>query len=391
MPRARHDQVTSAAPLPLSVLDLSPIPEGGTAAQALRTTIDLAVAAERWGYRRYWLAEHHFAAVAGASPATLVALVAERTTTIRVGSAAVLIGFSTPVGAVEAFATVAALHPGRLDLGLGRSVQRRAESTGAKSSTRPSGPPKEDRVVDGLLIPAPFPIPKELLTSPSIAASTEALVFPGSQIPDFDDAVDTVLALLDGTYAVAPPSAPDEPVTLRSWQAAEADVATWILGSSAGQSARVAGERGLPFVAAYHIVPAGALDAVEAYRAAFRPSEHLSEPYVIASADVVVADDDATARELAAGFGSWVYDIRTGRGAQPYPAAAQPLTDEQQAVVSDRTRTQIVGGADTVVDGLQTLARGLGADELVVTSITHDERDRFRSYELLARAWGLPA
>jgi alkanesulfonate monooxygenase SsuD/methylene tetrahydromethanopterin reductase-like flavin-dependent oxidoreductase (luciferase family) len=164
-----------------------------------------------------------------------------------------------------------------------------------------------------------------------------------------------------------------------------------VLGSSGGQSARVAGERGLPFVAAYHIVPSGALDAVEAYRAAFRPSEHLSEPYVIASADVVVADDDDTARELAAGFGNWVYDIRTGRGAQPYPAAAPPLTDEQLAVVSDRTRTQIVGGPDTVVDGLQTLARGLGADELVVTSITHDERDRFRSYELLAKAWGLPA
>ncbi len=112
---------------------------------------------------------------------------------------------------------------------------------------------------------------------------------------------------------------------------------------------------------------------------------------MIASADVVVADDDATAQELASGFGNWVYDIRTGRGAQPYPASAPPLTDEQRAVVSDRTRTQIVGGPDTVVEGLETLARGLGADELVVTSITHDERDRFRSYELLAKAWGLPA
>ncbi|MCP2161999.1 luciferase family oxidoreductase, group 1 [Williamsia serinedens] len=388
--RARHDQVTSAPPLPLSVLDLSPIPEGGTAAQALRTTVDLAVAAEQWGYRRYWLAEHHFAAVAGASPATLVGLVAANTSTIRVGSAAVLIGFTTPVAAVEAFATIDALHPGRLDLGLGRSVQRRAESTGPKAPKPPSGPPEEDRVVDGLLIPAPFPIPKELLGSPTIAASTEALVFPGSQIPDFDDAVDAVLAMFDGTYAVTPPNS-DTPAPLRSWQAAEADVAVWVLGSSGGQSARVAGERGLPFVAAYHIVPSGALDAVEAYRAAFRPSEHLSEPYVIASADVVVADDDETARDLAAGFGSWVYDIRTGRGAQPYPAAAQPLTDDQLAVVSDRTRTQIVGSPDTVVDGLQTLARGLGADELVVTSITHDERDRFRSYELLAKAWGLPA
>ncbi|MFD0926152.1 LLM class flavin-dependent oxidoreductase [Williamsia deligens] len=384
--------MTSAAPIPLSVLDLSPIPEGGSATQALRTTIDLAVAAEQWGYSRYWLAEHHFAAVAGASPAALVALVAERTTTIRVGSAAVLIGFSTPVGAVESFATIAALHPGRLDLGLGRSVQRRAETTAAAPagpSTAPR-PPREDRVVDGLLIPAPFPLPKELLGSPTIAASTEALVFPGAQIPDFDDAVDTVLSLLDGTYAVAPPTS-DTPVPLRSWQAAEADVAVWILGSSGGQSARVAGERGLPFVAAYHIVPSGALDAVEAYRAAFRPSEHLAEPYVIASADVVVADDDETARELAAGFGGWVHDIRTGKGAQPYPRSAHPLSDDQLAVVSDRIRTQIVGSPDTVVDGLQTLARGLGADELVVTSVTHDEQDRFRSYELLAKAWGLPA
>ncbi|WP_299573474.1 LLM class flavin-dependent oxidoreductase [uncultured Williamsia sp.] len=381
--------MTSAAPIPLSVLDLSPIPEGGTARQALRTTVDLAVAAEAWGYKRYWLAEHHFAAVAGASPTTLVGLVAANTSTIRVGSAAVLIGFSTPVGAVEAFATVDALHPGRLDLGLGRSVQRRAETT-APTPPRAPRPPREDRVVDGLLIPAPFPIPKELLGSPSIAASTESLVFPGAQIPDFDEAVDTVLSLLDGTYAVAPPSS-GTPVPLRSWQAAEADVDVWVLGSSSGQSARVAGERGLPFVAAYHIVPSGALDAVEAYRAAFRPSERLSEPYVIVSADVVVADDDETARELAAGFGNWVYDIRTGRGAQPYPRTAQPLSDDQLAVVSDRTRTQIVGSPDTVVEGLQTLARALGADEIVVTSITHDERDRFRSYELLAKAWGLPA
>jgi len=165
----------------------------------------------------------------------------------------------------------------------------------------------------------------------------------------------------------------------------------WIFGSSKGQSAEVAGARGLPFVASYHITPATALDAVDAYRNAFRPSAALAEPYVVVSADIVVADDADTARHLARSYGHWVYSIRSGGGAIPYPDpdTCRPLTEEQQALVSDRIATQFVGDPDEVADGLARLQRATGADELVVTSVTHRHVDRLRSHELIAKSWGL--
>ncbi len=148
------------APIPLSVLDLAPITEGSDAATAVRRSIELAQHAERLGYRRFWLAEHHAVAVASSSTAVLIALIADATTEIRVGSAAVQSGVHTPLSIVEAFGTIDALHPGRLDLGLGRSAQRRAEHR-ARADDRaqaPAQPDAEDLIVDGLLIPPPFPI-----------------------------------------------------------------------------------------------------------------------------------------------------------------------------------------------------------------------------------------
>ncbi len=132
-----------------------------------------------------------------------------------------------------------------------------------------------------------------------------------------------------------------------------------MFGSSKGQSARVAGARGLPFVASYHITPATALEAIDVYRTEFQPSAALAEPYVVVSADVVVADDTATARHLASTYGHWVYSIRAGDGAIPYPDpdTAEPLSDEQLEVVKDRTATQFVGDADEVADQLETLQR----------------------------------
>ena len=137
--------------------------------------------------------------------------------------------------------------------------------------------------------------------------------------------------------------------------------------------------------------PSTVLEAVEAYREAFRPSERLDRPYVIVSADVVVAETDERARELAAPYGQWVLDIRSGRGAQPYvtpdQARARAWTDAERAAVRDRIDTQIIGSPGTVVDRLATLARVTGADELLVTTITTDHADRVHSTELLARAW----
>ena len=170
-----------------------------------------------------------------------------------------------------------------------------------------------------------------------------------------------------------------------------AGVEVWIFGSSAGQSADVAGARGLPFTANYHVSPATVLQAVEAYRSAFRPSEHLAEPYVAVSADVVVASDDETARRLASPYGLWVRSIRTGEGAIPFPtpeeADAYEWSAEDRDLVSDRIDTQFVGTPAAVVTSLEALRSVTGADELVITTITHDHADRVRSHQLLAEAW----
>ncbi|MEZ5153138.1 LLM class flavin-dependent oxidoreductase [Rhodococcus zopfii] len=371
-------------PVPLSVLDLSPVSEGATVPQALRNTVDLARKAETWGYRRYWVAEHHFVAVASSSPAVLIGAIAAATSTIRVGAAAVQLGHNTAAGVVEAFGTLDAFHPGRIDLGLGRSGQRRVEALKAAASGAEPPAPRATEIRDGLVIPPPFPTGR-ILASPRLTASFAALQQPGAQSPDFDGQVDDILALLDGTYRTA------DGVELHAHPGENADVEVWVFGSSAGPSAALAGRLGLPFGANYHVAPSSTVEAVEAYRAAFRPSRFLAEPYVVVSADAVVADDDATARDLASTYGHWAHSIRSGRGATPYqdPATAEPLTAEERELVEDRLVTQFVGSPGTVAERLDTLRRVTGADELVVTSVTHRHEDRSRSYELLAREWGL--
>ncbi|MBD2893280.1 hypothetical protein amrb99_22010 [Actinomadura sp. RB99] len=367
---------------PLSVLDLAPIPAGGTARDALRNTLDLARRTEAAGYRRYWLAEHHLApGVASAAPQVLIEAVAAATSRIRVGSGAVQTGHWTPLSIVEQFGTIDALHPGRIDLGLGRSGQRRAEA-----AARPAAPPKparEAEVVDGLLIPAPFDFTR-LAASAAFGLHGALLQQPGAESPGFAGVVDDIAALIAGTYARDGQEAHATP-------GEGADLALWILGSSGGESARVAGERGLPFAANYHVSPSNVLEAVEAYRAAFRPSDVLDEPYVIVSADAVVAPTDEEARELASPYALWVHSIRSRLAAIPFPtpvqAAAHEWRPEDLDLVADRVDTQFAGAPGTVVDGLATLQRVTGADELLITTITHDHADRVRSYELLAAAW----
>ncbi|WP_197363233.1 LLM class flavin-dependent oxidoreductase, partial [Streptomyces clavuligerus] len=170
-----------------------------------------------------------------------------------------------------------------------------------------------------------------------------------------------------------------------------ADVQIWILGSSGGQSADVAGRNGLRFAANYHVSPGTVLEAAEGYRAAFRPSAHLDKPHVSVSADVVVAEDDATARELATGYGPWVRSIRTAEGAIPFPTPAQARaltwTDADRALVADRVDTQFIGSPGRVADQLEQLQEATAADELIITTITHDHADRVRSYRLLAQEW----
>lgn len=371
--------------VPLSILDLSPISEGSDAAAALRNTVDLARHAEQWGFKRYWLAEHHFVAVASSQPALVIGQIAAATNTIRVGAAAVQLGHTTAASAVESFGILDAFYPGRIDLGVGRSGQRRREAAKKPDDATPK-PKRELRTewldVDGVVVPPPFDI-RTIITD-ALRAQMSVLQQPEAVSPDFADQIDDILAMLGGCYQAGGHDVHAVP-------GERSGLTPWVFGSSKGQSAQVAGANGLPFVASYHITPATALDAVDAYRAAFIPSQALSKPYVVVSADVVVADDIDTARHLASTYGHWVYSIRKGGGAAPYPDpdTAEPLTEEQAAVVKDRTATQFVGDPDTVADKLETLQRVTGADELVVTSVTHRQSDRLRSHELLAKRWGL--
>jgi alkanesulfonate monooxygenase SsuD/methylene tetrahydromethanopterin reductase-like flavin-dependent oxidoreductase (luciferase family) len=368
--------------VPLSILDLAPISAGGDAPTALRNTIELAQHAERWGYRRFWIAEHHFVAVASASPAVLIGQIAAATSRIRVGSAAVQLSHTTAAAVVESFGMLDAFHPGRIDLGLGRSAQRRITKPKAPRRPKPESP-REWREIDGVVIPPPFDL-RGLLGSGRVKATMSILQQPEAVAPDFAEQLGDIVAMLAGNYQV-------DGFDLHAVPGEGAALTPWIFGSSKGQSAKVAGALGLPFVASYHITPSTALEAIDAYRHAFVPSAMLLRPYVVVSADIVVADDTATARHLASSYGQWVYSIRAGGGAIPYPDPddCPPLTDEQLAVVKDRLATQFVGNPDEVAERLRTLQRATHADELVITSVTYRHEDRLRSHELIAKRWGL--
>ncbi|KPI16285.1 luciferase family protein [Actinobacteria bacterium OK074] len=387
-------------PVPLSVLDLVPVSSGSDVSAALRGTLELARAVEEFGYRRYWLAEHHLnPGVVSTAPALLIQAVARATSRLRVGSGAVLLGHRTPLSVVEQFGLLDALFPGRIDLGVGRSgLPRTPAAPASEPASAPVSAPAlatasasaaaQDRGTftdEGLYLPPRFTGFARLLRSPRFRLQLGLLQQPGARTPPYEEQIADLLALLAGTYA-------DEAgVPARAVPGSGADVEVWILGSSGGESARVAGANGLPFAANYHVSPSSVIEAVEGYRAAFRPSAALAEPYVAVSADVVVAPEDDTARRLAAGYGLWVRSIRSGAGAIEFPtpeeADAHVWTEEDRALVADRLDTQFVGAPETVVERLNVLQRATGADELVITTITHDPADRVRSYELLARAW----
>jgi alkanesulfonate monooxygenase SsuD/methylene tetrahydromethanopterin reductase-like flavin-dependent oxidoreductase (luciferase family) len=429
---------------PLTVLDLVPISSGSTARQALLNSIDLAQETERLGYTRYWFAEHHLnPGIAGTSPAVVLALTAGATSTIRLGSGAVQMGHRTALSTVEEFGLLDAAYPGRFDLGLGRSGGRprepkapalavsppgavppvtppstgeslpRTPLAGASPGTAPAAPStfpvdalpgplspavpracpgrgpaapsvSDGRTPNGLLIPPRFSY-AGLLKSPRFALQKTLLQLPHAEPQNYTEQVADVLALIAGTYR----SPEGEEAHVVPGEGAALQI--WILGSSGGESAEVAGQRGLRFAANYHVSPATVLEAVDGYRAAFRPSAELDRPYISISADVVVADDETTARELATGYGLWVRSIRTAEGAIQFPtpdeARRYQWTEADRALVQDRVDTQFAGTPKQVADHLERLRDATEADELIVTTITHDHTDRIRSYQLLAEEW----
>jgi len=232
-------------------------------------------------------------------------------------------------------------------------------------------------------VPEPFSF-GHLAGSRRFRAQLGLLQQPHAETPEYAEQIDDVLRLLAGTYVA------DGVVPIEVVPGQGADVEVWILGSSGGESAEVAGRRGLPFAANYHVSPSSVLEAVDGYRDAFRPGR-LTQPRVLVSADVVVAPTDVEARRLASGYGLWVRSIRSGEGAIPFPspeeAARHRWTDADRELVRDRVETQFVGSPSTVTDQLEVLAAETAADELLVTTITHRHEDRLRSYDLLADEW----
>jgi len=371
---------------PLSVLDLSPVSAGQTPGEALRSTLALAVVAEASGYSRYWLAEHHLnTGVAGSAPHILAGLVASATRTIRVGTAATLLGNYRPLQIAESIGTLAAVFPDRLDLGFGRSGPPKSPSEPAPGVV-PAAEEVGDRIVDGLLIPSPRPIFGAVLPRKFRLQGELLGRFPGDT-DNFENDVQDIIGFFTGEYRTR--HGEEVTATPALGQAPQ----FWVHGSTAGPSARLAGKLGLPFGANYHVAPAGVLDSIAEYRAHFEPSATLQEPHVIVSADVLVAPQERQARHLARGYAQWVHGIRSGQGAIPYPspedALELPLDAEAEDLVKDRLDTRLVGDPHHVSDKLRTLQRATGAQELLITTIAHHPEDRQNSYQLLAEAWGL--
>jgi luciferase family oxidoreductase group 1 len=321
--------------IPLSILDLSPVPEGSGTGQALRNSIDLARHTEALGYRRFWMAEHHnMAGIASAATAVALAHVAVATNTIRIGAGGIMLPNHAPLLIAEQFGTLAALHPGRIDLGLGRA-------------------PGSDQIAARAM--------RRNLTA------------------DVDQFPSDVVELMHYFQPAEPGQA------LRAVPGAGEDVAVWILGSSTF-GAQLAAHLGLPYAFASHFAPGQMQDAVAIYRDRFRPSERLAKPYVMLGVNIFAADTDAEARLLFSSLQQAFLNLRRGRpGKLPPPAADfdAGLDRYGKAMLEDALSCSIVGGPETIRQGLPRFVARTGADELMVTAQIFDHAARKRSFEIL--------
>jgi luciferase family oxidoreductase group 1 len=322
--------------IPLSVLDLSPVPEGSDAGQALRNSRDLAQHVEALGYQRYWMAEHHnMPGIASAATAVALAHVATGTRTIRVGAGGIMLPNHAPLIIAEQFGTLAALHPRRIDLGLGRA-------------------PGTDQ----------------------IAARAMRRNLAG----DVDQFPQDVIELM----SYFQPAEPGQ--LLQAVPGASLDVAFWILGSST-YGAQLAAALGLPYAFASHFAPAMMDDAVALYRERFRPSERLARPYVMLGVNVFAAETDAEARRLFSSLQRAFLNLRSGRPGKlppPVDGLETRLDLRAKAMLQNALSCSVVGAPNTVRDGIAAFAERTGADELMVTAQIFDHAARCRSFEILA-------
>ena len=322
--------------IPLSVLDLSPVGEGSDVGQSLKNTLDLARHAERLGYKRYWLAEHHnMPGIASAATSVVIGHVAGGTSTIRVGAGGIMLPNHAPLVIAEQFGTLNALHPGRIDLGLGRA-------------------PGTD-----------------MGTARALRRNMDAGV---------DSFPQDVVELIDYFR----PAEPGQ--RLRAVPGEGQNVPVWILGSST-YGAQLAAMLGLPYAFASHFAPAELEHALDIYRSRFQPSEHLDKPYVMLGLNVFAAATDAEARLLFTSLQQAFVNLRTGRpGKLPPPVEnydAQ-LDTAAKVMLEHALSCAIIGSPETVRNGLDAFIRRTGADELMVTAQIHDHAARVRSFEILA-------
>jgi luciferase family oxidoreductase group 1 len=321
---------------PLSILDLSPVPEGSDAGQALRNSLDLAQHAEALGYRRFWMAEHHnMPGIASAATAVALAHIAAGTRSIRIGAGGIMLPNHAPLIIAEQFGTLAALHPGRIDLGLGRA-------------------PGSDQ-----------------LTARAMRRTLSG---------DVDSFPQDVMELMSYFRPASPGQA------LQAVPGAGLEVPIWILGSST-YGAQLAAALGLPYAFASHFAPAQMTQAMALYRERFRPSEQLSAPYVMLGVNVFAADTDAEARRLFSSLQQSFVNLRTGRpGKLPAPVEdfEARLDPHARAMLDNALSCSIVGSPETVRRGLRDFIARTGADELMVTAQIYDHSARKRSFEILA-------
>ena len=332
-------------PVPLSILDLAPVPSGSSAPEALRRSLDLARLAEARGFTRLWYAEHHgMAGIASSSPEVLIAHAAAHTRRLRLGSGGVMLPNHVPLRVAETYRTLAALYPGRIDLGLGRAPGTDPTTARALRQFEPDAFGGQFAELRAYTSDAGFP-------SGHPFAAVEAV----------------------------PVGVPLPPI--------------WLLGSS-GASAAFAGAQGLGYSFASHFSPTPARPAFEAYREAFRPSPQFPAPHALLAVSALCAPTDEEADYLATTQDLMWIRLRQGLfGPLPSPdeARAYPYTAEERAALSDRRRLMVTGTPEQVAARLQQMAHDAGADEVMVTTIVHDPEARLRSYALLADAAGLPA
>ena len=325
--------------IPFSVLDLSPINKGATAAESFRNSLSLAQHAERLGYKRFWLAEHHnMTGIASAATSVVIGYIAGGTSKIRVGAGGIMLPNHSPLVIVEQFGTLESLYPNRIDLGLGRA-------------------PGSDR-----------------LTAHALRRTLQ------SDGDDFPELLEELRFFFQ------------KPVENQKVQAVPGgglNVPIWLLGSS-GFSARLAGELGLPFAFAGHFSPEYILPALELYRKNFTPSDALEKPYAMLAINIIAAETDAEAWQLATTqFQSFLRLIRgtPGQMLPPVDSMDGLWTAQEKALVDARLGGSIIGGAQTVKKGLAKMLGETKADELMINAMIYDHAARLRSYEIVADVW----